>query len=275
VHGGLFKVTVRIRNTTAWSGDDRESALRQTLVSTHAVLRAEGGEFISLMDPPPELKLFAEECKNVKLWPVLAGEDGDRHTMLASPIILYDYPKIAPESPGDLFDGTEIDQLLIMTILTLTDEEKAEMRATDARTREILERSESLTTDDFMRLHGAIRDFRVLRLEGQAPSPFPSLFEELETPGPERIAVRGVEIRSGSRVRLQPHAGGDIMDIALAGQVAIVETIEQDYEGRIHLAVTVENDPGRDLGQERQIGHRFFFSPDEVEPMEERIPEEP
>ena len=79
--------------------------------------------------------------------------------------------------------------------------------------------------------------------------------------------VDGAEIRSGSRVRLRPRPGGDIMDIALAGQVAIVESVEQDYEGTIHLAVTLENDPGRDLGQERQIGHRFFFAPDEVEPL--------
>lgn len=272
VREDLSKVTIRIRNSTLWSGEGRESALKQTFASTHAILHVEDGEFISLMDPPGELKPIAEECENVKLWPVLAGEEGDRHTMLAAPIILYDYPKIAPESPGDLFDGTEIDQLLIMNILTLTDEEKAEMRASDPRTREILERSESLTPDDFMRLHGAIRDFRELRTEDQLPS----LFDALDTPGPESVAVRGGgEIRSGSKVRLRPRPGGDIMDIALAGQVAQVEAIEQDYEGKIHLAVTVESDPGRDLGRERQIGHRFFFSPDEVEPVEGIISGEP
>jgi hypothetical protein len=162
VHAGLFKATVRIRNSTPWSGVDRESALKQTFVSAHVILHVENGAFISLMDPPSDLQQIAEECENVKLWPVLVGEEGDRRTMLAAPIILYDYPKIAPESPGDLFDGTEIDQLLIMNILTLTDEEKAEMRATDPRTREILERSESLTADDFMRLHGAIRDIQEL-----------------------------------------------------------------------------------------------------------------
>ncbi|MGZ3673703.1 MAG: hypothetical protein ACXVCO_05290 [Ktedonobacterales bacterium] len=273
IHAGLLKATVRIRNSTPWSGDNRESALKQAFVSAHAILHVEDGEFISLMDPPGELKQSAEKCENVKLWPVLAGEEGDRRTMLAAPIILYDYPKIAPESPGDLFDGTEIDQLLIMNILTLTDEEKAEMRATDPRTREILERSESLTTDDFMRLHGAIRDFRELRTEDHQ---LPSLVDELDTPGPQSVAVRGgAEIRSGSKVRLRPRPGGDIMDIALAGQVAHVEAIEQDYDGRIHLAVTVESDPGSDLGRERQIGHRFFFSPDEVELVEEMNPREP
>ena len=111
-------------NTASWNGQDREETLGQTLVSTHTILRAEGGEFVSLMDPPEELARLAEECENVKTWPVLAGDEGDRRTILSSPIILYDYPKIAPESPGDLFDGGEIDQLLTLSILSLTDEEK-------------------------------------------------------------------------------------------------------------------------------------------------------
>ncbi len=101
------------------------------------------------------------------------------------------------------------------------------------------------------------------------------LFEEQEIPGPQIVIVQGAEITRGSKVRLQPRPGGDIMDIALAGQVAFVEAIEQDYEGRIYLAVTLESDPGRDLGQERQIGHRFFFSLDEIEPMEGVVPGEP
>jgi hypothetical protein len=91
---------------------------------------------------------------------VLVGEAGDRSTLLSSPIILEDYPKVAPESPGDLFDGGEIDQLLILNILSLTDEEKAEMRDSDPRAREILERTEALSEEELMRLHGAIRDFQ-------------------------------------------------------------------------------------------------------------------
>jgi len=83
----------------------------------------------------------------------------------------------------------------------------------------------------------------------------------------ESVSVSGVEVKTGMRVRLRPRAGGDIFDLALAGQVAIVESIEQDYEGRNHLAVVLEDDPGRDLGMLRQPGHRFFFSPEEVEPL--------
>jgi hypothetical protein len=158
-----YRVTVRITNTTPWGGGDRESTLRQTFVSTHTTLEVDGGEFVSLMDPPGKLAGAAEECENLQTWPVLVGEEGERSTMLSSPIILYDYPQIAPESPGDLFDGTEIDQMLILNVLNLTDEEKVEMRASDPRGREILERCESLSPEELMRLNGAFRDIRMLR----------------------------------------------------------------------------------------------------------------
>jgi hypothetical protein len=160
---GIFRLTVRITNTTPWENEDRESTLRQTFCSTHTTLEVAGGEFVSMTDPPQELRELAEECENLKTWPVLVGEEGGRTLLLSSPIILSDYPQIAPESPGDLFDGGEIDQLLILNILTLTDEEKAEMRASDPRAREILERCESLSQEELMNLHGAIREFRVLR----------------------------------------------------------------------------------------------------------------
>jgi hypothetical protein len=160
---GAYRVTVRITNTTPWGGEDRESTLRQTFVSTHTTLEVEGGEFVSLMDPPEELAEAAEGCENLKTWPVFVGEEGDRSTVLSSPIILYDYPQIAPESPGDLFDGTEIDQMLILNVLNLTDEEKEEMRASDPRGREILERCESLSPEELLRLNGTFRDVRMLR----------------------------------------------------------------------------------------------------------------
>jgi hypothetical protein len=163
LRGGLFRVTVRITNTTPWGGEDRESTLRQTFVSTHTALEVEGGEFVSLIDPAEELREAAEACENLKTWPVLVGEEGDRSKMLSSPIILYDYPQIAPESPGDLFDGTEIDQMLILNVLNLTDEEKEEMRASDPRGREILERCESLSPQELMKLNGTFRDIRMLR----------------------------------------------------------------------------------------------------------------
>ena len=138
------RVVVEVANTTPFAGT-REEALRRTFCATHTVLRS-SGTFVSATE--------AEGCRNEGTWPALVG---DHHTMLSSPIILEDFPRIAPESPGDLFDGGEIDQMLVLNILALTDEEKAEMRATDPRAREILERTEALTPDQLMRLHGTWR----------------------------------------------------------------------------------------------------------------------
>jgi hypothetical protein len=122
-----------------------------------------GGAFVSLADPPEELREAAESCRNSGTWPVLVGVPGERHTLLSSPIILHDYPEVAEESPGDLFDGAEIDGLLTLGILSLTDEEKREMRDSDPRARAILERTESLSPEELMRLHGAVREVQVRR----------------------------------------------------------------------------------------------------------------
>jgi hydrogenase maturation protease len=160
---GLYRLTVEVSNTTAWDGKDREEAMRRTFCSTHAVLRAREGAFASLTDPPERLREAAAACSNRHTWPVLAGEPGSHDTLLSSPIILEDHPRIAPESPGDFFDGGEIDQMLVLNILSLTDEERAEMRDSDPRTRELLERTESLGEDELRALHGAIREFGMAR----------------------------------------------------------------------------------------------------------------
>ena len=149
----LWRITVEIANTTPFSGT-REEALKRTFCSTHTVLRAPRGSFVSLTDPPEALREAAEACRNEGTWPVLVE---DHHTLLSSPIILEDFPQVAPESPGDLFDGGEIDELLILNVLALTDAEKAEMRETDPRAREILERCEALSEEQLLRLHGARR----------------------------------------------------------------------------------------------------------------------
>jgi hydrogenase maturation protease len=85
----------------------------------------------------------------------------------------------------------------------------------------------------------------------------------------EHLEISGVDVKTGSRVRLQPRKGGDVMDIALAGQIATIECIEQDYEGKAHVCVVLDNDPGRDMGLLRQPGHRFFFDAEEVKPLSE------
>ena len=160
---GLRRLTVRVANTAAWDGAPREAALRRTLCSTHAVLRVSKGAFVSLADPPAELARAAADCRHEGLWPVLVGQLGERHTVLASPLILDDYPQIACERPGELFDGGEIDGLLVLSMLALTDEQKAEMRAGDPRSREILKRTEALTAQQRMALQGTVREPAVRR----------------------------------------------------------------------------------------------------------------
>ena len=160
VEGRLCRIRVRISNRSAFEGTGREQALPLSMASTHTILTLRGGEFVSLMDPPGEFREAAAACRNIGTWPVLAGPEGERDTMLSSPIILYDYPQVAPESPGDLFDSTEIDEILTLRILTLSDEEKAEIRAGPERAREILARSEALPPEQLGKLHGAIRGLR-------------------------------------------------------------------------------------------------------------------
>ncbi len=163
---GVFRVAVEIRNcvpgNASWS---RDRALLSSMISVHTIFQATGGELVSLFDPPDTLRDAVAGCCNVGTWPVLVGEEGDTETqlsrtMLSAPIILYDYPKIAPESPGDLFDGTEIDEILALRILTMTDAEKAEVRDSDDRARRILERTEMLPPEHFQKLHGALRGIR-------------------------------------------------------------------------------------------------------------------
>jgi len=171
VSPGAYRLTVLIENVTPWDKGPREAVMRRTFCSTHTMLRVHAGAFVSQTDPPPELRQAAGECENRGTWPVLVGEQGERHTLLSSPVILEDHPRIAPESPGDLFDGGEIDQLLILNILSLTDAEKAEARASDPRVREILDRSEALSPQELMRLHGrTVRESQVRR-----PTPLETL----------------------------------------------------------------------------------------------------
>jgi hydrogenase maturation protease len=161
--GELTKLTMVALNQTPLEvpgSATRDEALLQSMISTHTILGVSDAEFISLLDPPEQFRSAASGCRNIGAWPVLVGQDGERDTMLSSPIILYDYPEIAPESAGDLFDGTEIDEILTLRIMTLTDDEKREMRGADDRARKILERTESLPVEQFMKMHGALRGLK-------------------------------------------------------------------------------------------------------------------
>ena len=156
----LFKVTVRVCNTTPFENAEqksRDDALLHSLVSTHTIISATGGEFVSLLEPPEELSEAAASCQNIKTYPVLVGTEGERDCVLSSPIILYDYPQIAAESAGDLFDGAEIDEILTLRIMTMTDDEKREMRGIDDRARKMLERTENMPEEQLLKMHGAMK----------------------------------------------------------------------------------------------------------------------
>jgi hydrogenase maturation protease len=160
---GLFLLSAHVMNRTSLDSAEqlsRDEVLPYSLVAAHTILTVREGEFVSLTDPPDAFRDAASQCQNIGVWPVLVGEPDARDAMLSSPIILYDYAQVAPESPGDLFDGAEIDEILTLRIMTLTDEEKQEVRNGDARARHILERTEMLPDEHLMKLHGALRGLR-------------------------------------------------------------------------------------------------------------------
>lgn len=242
---GLVRVRVDVENVTALEQPerlDRDAAAAFALASTHVLLTAAGGaRFVSLADPPPALAAAAAACVNQGVWPALVGPPGARDTVVASPIIVSDHPALAPESPGDLFDATEIDELLSLRVRTLTDEEKEKVRRGDPRGRALLERAEGLDEAALGRLHGAERSAGTLARAG---------------------------LRRGDRVRVAPRARADALDVVLRGLLAQVESVEVDLEGRVHVAVVLDDDPGRDLGLAGQPGHRFFFDPRDLEPLD-------
>jgi hypothetical protein len=256
----LLKIRVVIFNRTpiaAAQCDDADSLIMRTFASTHVVLRASGGEFISLLDPPAGIGAFAEQCVNIGVWPVLVGDQAlsRRDILLSSPIILYDYPQIASGSAGAFFDATEIEEMLALRVMTLSDSEKIEMRRTGETTCQILERAESTGAPELLKMHATMR-------------PVPDIDDFFNPTKPvDNVLVEGRVLRTGSRVRIRPKRSADAMDMILAGKIAEIQAIEQDTEGRLHLALVLEDDPGKDLGQARQTGHRFFYGAEEVEPL--------
>jgi len=243
---GAFKLCLRLQNESNCPAVEREHALHDTLIAAHLLLGLDGGQFVSPLDPPAPYGAASAACVQRGLWPVLAGKKRSHDRLLLSPIILSDHPEIAAESRADSCDATEIDEILLLRVLTLSDREKAELRLGDPRARRILERAEALSGDEQLRLHGRLQ----------------------KSPAREPDSA----IRVGARVRLRPKARADIFDLALAGRSATVRAVERDFEDRVHLSVTVDDDPGADLGLQGFPGHRFFFFLDEIEPLGEDAP---
>ncbi len=158
----VMKMSLDVANTTSLPANatGRDSVLCCSLLSAHTILSATGSEFVSLLDPPDNLGDEVKACKNVGNFPVLVGNEGERDMVLCSPIILYDYPQIAPESAGDFYDATEMDEMLTLRVMTLSDEEKSEMRTGDDRVRNLLQRTEESGREQLMKTHGTIRSMR-------------------------------------------------------------------------------------------------------------------
>jgi hypothetical protein len=267
----------------------RDEALPTALVAAHVIAVVSGGQFISMTDPPEWAKPAVAECENTGSWPVLADPDGGRQVVLASPIILYDHPELAPESPGELYDGTEIDEILTLRTLALSDQEKLEARATDSRASALIDRVESMDARTMERLHGTLRRGalhpgasgaggagRSLRpaADHAAPADYdpavPWWDPEADasvSPDTDSVLIGGQVVARGSLVRLRPGARrADAQDMFLAGRIAEVQAVLLDIEDQPYLAVTLTDHPDPDLS----IAHgRFlYFMPDEVEPWE-------
>jgi hypothetical protein len=267
------RLQVRVENQTA-SGPVpavRDEALPTALIAAHVIATISGGDFISMTDPPEWAKPAVSQCENTGCWPVLADPDGGRQVMLASPIILYDHPELAPESPGELYDGTEIDEILTLRTLALSDQEKTEARATDPRAAALIDRVESMDAQTMERLHGTIRG-----LQSAAPGPVdydpavPWWDPEADasvSPDTDAVLIGGQAVARGSLVRLRPGVRrADAQDMFLAGRIAEVQAVLTDIENQPYLAVALTDHPDPDLS----IAHgRFlYFMPDEVEPCE-------
>jgi len=235
----LSRLRVEVENLSEARPASRPEAMRHSLVSTHLLLAAEGGTFLSLLDPPAWAAEAAKGCANQGLFPVLAGEPGTGDLLLAAPFVLYDHPAIAPESPVDFSDATEIDELLVLRTGNLTEEEKREARATDPHAARIVDRVDGLRPEERERLHGAIRALR---------------------------PASGAAIRPGMRVRIRaPSRRTDAQDALYAGCVATVEKVMEDVTGEHFLAVTLDDDPAAEL--HRSFGRFHYYRLDEVEPI--------
>jgi len=271
-HGRFIKLRLRLENNTDWSptpqeDGSRDRAMRQSLVSAHVLFRIHGGAFVSLLDPPADAVEAVASCRNLRTWPVLVGEAGRRDLLLSSPIILYDYPSIAPESPRDLCDGTEIDELLALRVMTLTDDEKREARATDDRAREIIDRTDTIPRDVFERLHGAIREVRTVE-PAAGLADWEAMLNPPGMPLPQDdvVDISGVPVARGSRVVVRPKRRADPIDMFMRDRVARVEGVYRDLEGVTHVAVVLDDDPSGDL--HAWYGRYLYYGPEELEPLE-------
>ncbi|ORW08584.1 hypothetical protein AWC14_22830 [Mycobacterium kyorinense] len=267
--GNLDRVTLTVCNTGA-AAADKADAISRSLIGTHVIAETVDGQFISLLDPPEHASAAAERCRQHRCFPVLAGPPGEHDLLLISPIILYDHPEIAEQSDMALYDATEIDEILTLRVMTMTEEEKAAARATDPLAAQIIDRCDAMSTEALQRLHGVLRDpHQVAGLIPEIPEGvewWDPLADSAVRPDTDAVLVNGVRVARGSRVRLHPGRRADAQDVFFAGKTARVTSVHEDVDGNQHVGVVVEDDPAADLHD--WYGRYLYFSPDEVEPLE-------
>jgi hypothetical protein len=267
------KVTVTVENATTCADDSirRVDVVPQSLVAVHTMLALDGATFVSLLDPPDGAARAALACRSEGAYPVLIGTDD---VVLSSPIILYDHPEVAEQSPGDLYDSLEIDEILALRVMTLTDAEKAEARGTDARAAAIIDRCDALSPETMGRLHGQMRPVEPeSSTPGAVPAPWwdPASDESVD-PWTDSVCVGGIELAQGSTVRLHPSGQADAQDMFLDGRCGTVAGVFADVDGGVHLAVTLDGDPA--ASELIWQGRYLYFRPDEVEPIPSRPDDE-
>ncbi len=229
-------------------GLTRGEALLHALISTHIVIKLSAGRFISPLET---------DHRSVNIWPVLATRSDD--VVLGAAIILPDHPQIAPQSRGNLFDNTEIEEALVLHVHALSDAEREAAATQDAAVGEMLERALATTPDEILSLHGGMK--LVGASDGGLGMSRPPSADD--NPGEERATVDGVTFEKGATVVLRPGTDRDVFDRMLDGRTATLERIYFDYDDRVHLAVTVDDDPGQALM--RETGRYLFFFANEVQ----------
>jgi hypothetical protein len=260
---GTFEVALRVENRTPCApGLERAAALGRSLLSTHPILRVSGGRFVSPLARP---------CASVNTFPVLASAADD--AVIGAAIVLPDHPRIAPESRGGLFDSTEIEEALLLHVRTLSDAEREQIERHDPVVRDMVARAAAATPDDILALHGRVtlRDPDDLGEQVQAaprspvsdvpPEEPPDLVDP--TAGEEHADVDGVRFHRGGKVRIRPGPDADLHARMLDGRTATIERIMIDYDGKMHLGVTIDGDPAQELL--RDSGRLLFFFAPEVE----------
>jgi len=274
--GALRRVSVRVSNVGAaidGKADGKDSVIARSMIGTHVIAEVVGGQFVSLLEPPPAAADAVSRCSQHRCFPVLAGPPGTQDMLLISPIILYDHPEIAEQSNTALYDCTEIDEILTLRVMTMTDEEKAQARATDPRAAQIIDQCDAMSPEAMARLHGVLRDPHSLEIAAGLIPEVPEglgwwdpLADNAVRPEIDAVLVNGIRVARGSQVRLRPRRNADAQDIFVAGKTAHVTSVHEDVEGNKHVGVVVDDDPAADLHD--WYGRYLYFSPDEIEPLE-------